>query len=200
MACSPKKHRISTTVDGIPTSESKQRCCVAVVSKRVPEAALEAKYPGCVVVDVTSRGPEPFAWLSPFTAHCGIPVPGTDMVSDSVEGAWQGLKLDSETEQLDLSRLHGVGRKRKCRPSCHQLGVSGEKLDYLEARRRLYMPMYEWTLVNSPRAVVAVKELRKLMDTHTVLLLRDYDTNCDPDVAKPLSHASLVATHLQKTT
>jgi hypothetical protein len=50
--------------------------------------------PGASVVDVTSRGPEPWAGFSPFYPYGGIPVPfSPGHTAMSIEGIWQGLKV-----------------------------------------------------------------------------------------------------------
>ncbi len=47
---------------------------------------------GVQVYDVSSYADPPWCEFSPLWAHGGIPVPGMPgVVSDSVEGAWQGI-------------------------------------------------------------------------------------------------------------
>lgn len=46
------------------------------------------------MLDVTSKGPEPWQRFSPFYAHGGIPVPfSVGLAGVSIEGIWQGLKV-----------------------------------------------------------------------------------------------------------
>ena len=162
--------------------------------------------PGAVAfADVSSRSPDPvLRALSPFhPCPGGVPVPGDGegRRAGSVEGAWQGLKVFSgaaaggadERMAFDLAARP---RKRKA-PSGesvvgHRLG--GELLAYVEARKRLYVPMYEWTLRHCPDAARALRALRELRARRQVLVLLDFDTNADvEDATRPLSHASLVA-------
>jgi hypothetical protein len=65
---------------------------VFVASRRRTRLSLD--FPDALILDVTSRGPEPWVRLSPFYPHGGIPVPGhPDRTSQSVEGLWQALKV-----------------------------------------------------------------------------------------------------------
>jgi hypothetical protein len=68
-----------------------------------------------VVVDVTSRGPEPWVRLSPFYPHGGIPMPlSPGDVGASVEGIWQGLKVfadaDVDASKLTVTKMTGLKR------------------------------------------------------------------------------------------
>src|SRR5438445_5621679 len=74
-----------------PCEGEAMNMAVRVVRRR---KGIEARYPGAAVVDVTSRGPEPWVRFSPFYPHGGIPVPYSPGVeSESVEGIWQALKV-----------------------------------------------------------------------------------------------------------
>ncbi len=71
---------------------------------------LRRDFPGALIIDVTSRGTEPWIRLSPFYPHGGIPVPGhPDLASQSVEGVWQALMV-FPAEQEDLAKLRGSRR------------------------------------------------------------------------------------------
>lgn len=75
--------------------------------------------------------------------------------------------------------------------SIHRPSSSGHLLDYLEARRAIYLPAYRWVLEHRLSELVA--RLRELGQEKMVVLL-DYETNVDVnDPRKPLSHAGLVA-------
>lgn len=66
---------------------------IRVHSRHTPFEKLEKKYPGFTIVDVTSRGEQPWMRFSPFFPHGEIPIPGRPgEVGASVEGIWQGLK------------------------------------------------------------------------------------------------------------
>lgn len=160
-----------------------------------------------VVIDVTKNSAvATFAKFSPFFPHGSIPVPGfDDLVTTSVEGAWQGLKV-FENDSADMKRLSRDGMKKQPlkRPANKKRGkVIGHLgapptndapcvlLDYVEARKRLYIPMYEHVL--KTHLVAEVELLRGLVREGKRVVLLDYDVNEDvEDVRKPLSHASLV--------
>src|SRR5688572_4952769 len=77
---------------------------IAVESRRKQKSILEKNWPGALILDVTSRGEEPWVRFSPFFPHGGIPIPNTPgTFARSVEGLWQGLKV-FEREDIDLSR------------------------------------------------------------------------------------------------
>ncbi|HXV94472.1 MAG TPA: hypothetical protein VD813_14295, partial [Pseudonocardia sp.] len=65
-----------------------------VAHRQVSREKLEKRFPGATVLDVTSRGPQPWVRFSPFYPHGGIPVPlSPGAYGQSVEGIWQGLKV-----------------------------------------------------------------------------------------------------------
>jgi hypothetical protein len=170
-----------------------------VASRR--RTTLRRDFPDALILDVTSRGAEPWIRLSPFYPHGGIPVPGhPDRTSQSVEGVWQALKVFA-TEQEDFTKLDVTtmkGIKRTVRRLGPPLGhrVDGRLLSYAEARRVLYLPTYRWMLDH--RAPELVAELRELSNHRTIVLL-DYTTNGDvADLSTPLSHAALIAQRIQE--
>jgi hypothetical protein len=159
---------------------------------------------GAVVVDVTSRGPEPWVRFSPFYPHGGIPVPmSPGVTSESVEGVWQALKVfesaDVDPSKLAVTSMKGLKRTvRRFGPvRGHRAGLTGDRLlDYRTARYEIYLPTYRWVLENRLRDLVA--ELRELAGSSEVVLL-DYTTNGDvDDLSTPLSHAALIADHLRR--
>lgn len=153
--------------------------------------AVESELPNC-------RAADPWVRFSPFFPHGGIPVPlATGVVSQSVEGIWQGLKV-FETCGIDVSKFEVTnmkGLKRTARKHGrvlgHQAGVdSDELLPYVEARRKIYLPAYAWVLEN--RLGDLVDELCALSRDKAVVLL-DYETNGDVNAtSRPLSHAALI--------
>lgn len=169
-----------------------------VKNKRCSVQKLQKEFPGCIIIDVTSKGDEEWKKLSPFYPHGGIPVPFSDGVcSMSVEGVWQGLKV-FENEGIDLSSfrnstMKGIKRTVRTHGRCrgHKKGVNGtELLGYIEARKLIYVPTYFWMLEN--KCTEQIKKLRTMSQSRTVILL-DYDTNADiENPSKPLSHASLI--------
>jgi hypothetical protein len=77
-----------------------------------------------VLIDVTSRGSEPWVRLSPFYPHGGIPVPFTPgVVSASVEGIWQALKVfertDVDRRKLDVTTMTGLNLADPSTPLSH---------------------------------------------------------------------------------
>ena len=168
-------------------------------------ASLQKKFPGAVIVDVTSKGPAPWVRFSPFFPHGDIPVPfSPGAFGASVEGIWQGLKV-FEKEGVDLSKMTITNMQKikrggswRGRVRGHQRGLaSDDLLSYKEARHQIYLPTYRWVLDNLLQDEVA--QLRSLGAQQQVILL-DYETNCDvDDLSKPLSHASLIVDSLTKT-
>lgn len=171
---------------------------IVVENKKTKPEKLKEKYPGAKIIDVTSKGEDDFVMLSPFFPVGGIPVPfSPDQTSVSVEGIWQGLKV-FENEGVDVKKMRergmtGIKRTTRKFGKClgHQKGLdSTELLDYLEARKQIYVPAYNWMLEN--RCWRLVEKLKEMCVKGVVVLL-DYDTNPDvDDPSKPLSHASLI--------
>ena len=176
---------------------------VAVESRRKKSASVDKRWPGAAVIDVTSKGEEPWVRFSPFYPHGGIPIPNTSSeTARSVEGLWQGLKV-FEQEDIDprkwaITDMAGIKRGGKSRGAVrgHRFGVGSDTLlGYLSARLRIYLPAYRWVLEHNLSAEVG--RLRHLAADRTLVLL-DYETNADvEDVSSPLSHAALVMYHLQ---
>lgn len=171
---------------------------IVVESRRAKPATIAARHPGAAVLDVTSKGPEPWVRFSPFYPHGGVPVPNTpDETAASVEGLWQGLKVferhDIDPAKWANTTMRGIKRGGPARGAVrgHRFGVgSDELLGYHDARYRIYLPAYRWVLEN--RLAAEVGQLRALAAERTVVLL-DYETNGDvDDLSRPLSHAALV--------
>jgi hypothetical protein len=176
---------------------------IVVESRRKKLATLEKLWPGALILDVTSKGDEPWVRFSPFFPHGGIPIPHSPgLAAQSVEGLWQGLKV-FEKEGIDprkwaVTNLSGIKRSGRSRGAVlgHQFGVgSKQMLGYLEARLQIYLPAYRWVLEN--KLTEQVEQLRSLHAEQTVVLL-DYETNSDVnDLSSPLSHAALVKHYLE---
>ena len=176
---------------------------IAVESRRRTLAKLSSQYPGCEIMDLTSKAPEPWIRFSPFYPHGGIPIPfSADRSAESVEGIWQGLKV-FESEGVDIAKLHvtsmrGIKRSVRTRGRVlgHQKGLdSTALLGYLEARRSIYLPSYRYVL--DERLQPEIEKLSTMADATGIVLL-DYETNTDVnDTRRPLSHASLVRAYLE---
>jgi uncharacterized protein DUF6939 len=176
---------------------------IAVESRRTKPATIERRWPGALVADVTSKGPDPWVRFSPFYPHGGIPVPNTpDRTAASVEGLWQGLKV-FEREDIDPSKwavttMRGIKRSGRSRGAVrgHRYGVGSDVLlGYRDARYMIYLPAYRWVLEN--RLAGEVEQLREHSRGRAVVLL-DYETNADvDDLSAPLSHAALLKCFLE---
>ena len=97
--------------------------------------------------------------------------------------------------KLDITTMKGIKRttRRLGPPLGHRL--DGRLLGYEEARRLIYLPAYRWMLAH--RAAGLIARLRELASRQTVVLL-DYTTNGDvTDLSTPLSHAALIAQHIE---
>ena len=179
---------------------------IIVKHKRCSVEKLLKEFPDCIILDVTSKGVDEWQKLSPFYPHGGIPVPFSEgVVSMSVEGIWQGLKVFSN-EGVDRSSfrnatMKGIKRTFRRYGRClgHRKGVNGnELLEYIEARKQIYLPSYHWMLQN--KCSEQVNKIRILSKSKTVILL-DYNTNPDiEDWRKPLSHASLIKNFIENKT
>ena len=74
---------------------------IIIESKRKKQENILKKYPGAVIVDVTSKATDGLVKLSPFYPHGDIPVPFSQgYTATCVEAVWQGLKV-FEDEDVD---------------------------------------------------------------------------------------------------
>lgn len=171
---------------------------IEVASRHTRRETLERKHPGAALIDLTSRAPEPWVRFSPFYPHGDIPVPlSPGMVGASVEGIWQALKVfetaDVDPTRLAVTSMRGLKRTVRKFGRClgHRAGFGSDALlDYLAARRAIYLPAYGHVL--RERLDDELAKLRSLVDAGPLVLL-DYETNTDvDDLRKPLSHAGLV--------
>jgi len=177
---------------------------IYVENKKKSLKTLAKFYPIAEVIDVTSKGDFPFVKLSPFYPHGNIPVPfSQNYFAKSVEGIWQGLKVfeleDIDTSKFEIADMKGIKRtvRKFGKPLGHRKGIFGQELlDYLTARKQIYLPTYAWVLQN-----LTTKEIDLLVEIakRTDLILLDYETNCDiENIKKPLSHAGLVKKFIDK--
>ena len=184
-------------------SDSKKKPMIIIESKRKPIETLKAQHPDAMIVDVTSKAQDEFVEFSPFYPHGGIPVPfSEETFSFSVEGIWQGLKVfedaDVDTSLFRKRDMKNMKRTTRTFGQClgHRKGVDGEALlDYLTARKLIYLPSYKWVLDNKLQKLVTA--IRIISKNKPVVLL-DYNTN--PDVNNPkkaLSHAALIKAYIE---
>ena len=161
------------------------------------------KYPGAILADVTSKATDSLVKLSPFYPHGGIPIPFSNgMTATCVEAIWQGLKV-FENSDVDVclfknDTMKNIKRsvRKNGRPLGHRKGVNGsELLDYIEARKQIYIPTYRWMLENKVSSII--ERMKEVSKTKTIILL-DYNTNQDvDDASKPLSHAFLIKAYIE---
>lgn len=161
----------------------------------VPKYHVENLPAGSVVIDVSSYADPPFCTLSPMWVHGGVPVPGMPgATSDTVEGVWQGLKVIRGKTAPRYFR--GPGAKRGGKPSGHQFGK--KELGIVEARRRIYIPTYEWVLEHRIDPAV-IPGLLATARTGVTQFVHDVGDNGDPnDTAQPLAHAAVLVQYLNR--
>ena len=175
---------------------------IVIKHKRSKIENILKEYPDAMIFDVTSKGE--YKRLSPFYPHGDIPIPFSGSVtSASVEGIWQGLKV-FPNEGIDFScftnrtmknlkrtaRVHG-------RTIGHQKGLGSKQLlEYIEARKQIYVPSYFWMLEH--KCQKEIQYFIDLLKAGKTIVFLDYDTNGDiEDYTKPLSHASLIKQYIE---
>ena len=184
-------------------ASEKKKPMIFIESKRKKLEDIEAQYPDAMIIDVTSHAQDEFVKFSPFYPNGGIPVPFTEgLVAVSVEGIWQGLKVfedaDIDTRMFSKRDMKNMKRTTTKFGRClgHRKGMHGEELlEYIEARKKIYLPCYKWVIENKlQKLVTAVRVISK----HKPVVLLDYNTN--PDVNNPkkaLSHAALIKAYIE---
>lgn len=176
---------------------------IVIKSHKCSIEKLHRDYPEAVIIDVTSLAKDEFVKLSPFYPHGGIPVPfSPGWKATCVEAVWQGLK-DFESVGTDYKLFRNDTMKNLKRTvrrfgtiKGHRKGVGSPiLLNYVEARKILYLPTYKWVLEN--KAWNEVLKIRKFSRDHMVILL-DFSTNSAvEDTSKPLSHAALIKAYIE---
>ena len=143
---------------------------IIIDSKRKKPKTILKKYPGAILADVTSSAKDGLVKLSPFYPHGGIPVPFSEGVTAScVEAIWQGLKVfencDIDTSLFKNYTMRNIKRtvRKYGKPLGHRKGINGtELLDYIEARKQIYIPSYRWVLENKVSDIISrLKEATK---------------------------------------
>ena len=195
--------KMSESLSNFVRNENPKPVMIIVESKKKKMETLEKEYPGAMIIDVTSHADDEFVKFSPFYPHGGIPVPFTDGVtSQSVEGIWQGLKVFEnvgvDIHSFKITDMKNIKRTSRKFGAClgHRKGVRGEELlEYIDARKEIYLPAYKWVLDNKlQKLVTAVRIIAK----NKPVVLLDYDTNADVNnPKKPLSHASLIKAYIE---
>lgn len=180
---------------------------IYIANKKTKETTILKKYPNALILDISSKGEQPWVKFSPFYPHGNIPIPpksdNPKYFSQTVEGIWQGLKVfegeDIDRSKFEIKNMEGIKRtvRKFGKPLGHRYGVEGkELLDYPTARTEIYLRTYAWVLDNLlQNEIQLLKQKAEKQD----LVLLDYNTNEDiEDYKKPLSHAGLVKRYLLK--
>jgi len=139
-------------------------------------------YPWCIEVDVTSKGS--FKDLSPF--YLG-PIMWNDPITKSTrvclrfENLWQYSKVYKQHQQLgpdfdawqkngfESNRAHRYPMGKGAKP-LYSLWM-GQKLDYIEARKKLYIPQYADLVIRTKSYALLYKWVVEGKD----IVLRDFD-------------------------
>lgn len=147
-------------------------------------------------IDVSSSAEPPLNQLSPFYAHGGIPIPGMpNRTSDSVEGIWQGLKvIRGRTAPRFFT---GGGQKRGGKPSGHEFGLPERLLGLTDARRKIYIPAYEWMLANRVKAEI-LDDIIAAAFRGVPQFFYDREDNGSIDRDQPLAHARVLVDFLNR--
>lgn len=176
---------------------------VIIESKRKKRENILKQHPNAIIADVTSNATDDLVKLSPFYPHRDIPVPFSEGITATcVEAVWQGLKVfesaDVDVHMFQNDTMRNIKRtvRRFGKPLGHRKGVYGkELLGYIEARKQIYIPTYQWMLEHKVPHII--ERLREASKTKTIILL-DYNVNCDVDDPKrPLSHAFLIKAYAE---
>lgn len=159
---------------------------------------VKKQYPNAVIVDVTSKATDEYQKFSPFFPIGNIPVPG--MENDKalcVEGIWQGLKV---FEKYNFDKEYFKKAEKKIKRTSLKFGkvkghyYKGELLNYIEARKKIYLPAYRYVLENA--LSILIKKLKDINLKNDIVLL-DYATNDNVlNFKKPLSHAAIIKAEL----
>jgi hypothetical protein len=182
---------------------------IYIKNKKSKVENLQKKFPKALILDVSSKGEQPWVQLSPFYPHGQIPIPPyqkdvkPEYFSQTVEGIWQGLKVfegeDIDTSKFEITNMEGIKRtvRKFGKPLGHRYGIgSSQLLDYPTARKEIYLRAYAWVLDNKVSDIIL--KLKKLAEKQDLILL-DYNTNEDIENYKqPISHAGLVKRYLLK--
>jgi hypothetical protein len=141
--------------------------------------------PGVAYIDTTSRSKSPF---SPFLSGCKEPIRANRM-----ENAWQYSKVYTQhdddgqpNKEWSRWRYEGLNKFWADRYPCGRGAIplytwyNDQKLDYIEARKQLFVPLYRDMLDNNTVAqheINGILQLLKRMDVY----LQDFDGYNDPD-------------------
>lgn len=139
---------------------------------------------GIPVIDCTSRGLAPFNQLSPFFVGRGMRLYG-DFTAQNVENAWQYCKVypchvGSDGMPTDAYFKWAGDGWTSTRAERYPMGKgaaplysywNGEKLDYVEARKRIYIPLYAREVIKTTAYDIMARKYR----AEEEFILRDFD-------------------------
>jgi len=153
------------------------------------------------VLNLTSQSTDGFVRFSPFYGHGDIPVPFlVNTTSQTVEGVWQGLKIFAH-EGMDPQKFHLSMKKLKRGKTTKRGEILGHHgggnrvLSYVDARREIYLPAYEWVLKHKLQQ--QVNGLLERLRRGEKFVFLDYYTNEDVnDEKNRLSHAGVLKRYL----
>lgn len=163
---------------------------------------LVKAFPGARFYDTSTHAPyaTDFDYVinarefSPFVQYGKIPVPQTSQLSDSVEGIWQGLKIIQG--KIDESYFEGKGRKRPGKPEGHKYG--NRILGYKEARKKIYIPSYEFMFYNRvPKE--KIQNILEYAKSGIKQFFFDVDEVSDAgDLSGPLAHSAVLVSLINR--
>ena len=124
-----------------------------VCSRRKRMHTLEKEFPGAAIIDLTSKADLPWRKFSPFYPHQNVPIPvWQGRTGACVEAIWQALKVFEQAgvdeAMLDNDSMKNLKRtvRRFGRCQGHQHVDEDRLLPYIEARKTIYLPAYNWVL------------------------------------------------------
>ncbi len=159
-----------------------------IISKRQNEIEKFEKN-GFRIIDCTSKNPDPIfaSGLSPF--YLGPINCYDNLTSKKMENAWQFSKVypqyaDKNGEPLssyftwrdsgwndNFVHRHPMPRGTKPLYSLWKTNGEYQKLDYIEARKQIYAPLYVEAVIKTE----AFAKLKELYDNNTDIALSDFD-------------------------
>lgn len=152
--------------------------------------------------DVSSYSKD-YSALSPFNKLGNIPHPcKPDLLCISVEAIWQGSKVfDTDNVKPDYFILFGKKNPNKNKgkkPIGTWIGTNKVESDVGEARRKVFIPAYKWTLDH--RLKNYVTKLLRFAKEHprSVIYLYDVDWNADVDNPQSYSHSAYLCDYLNE--
>lgn len=169
---------------------------MVVVMKKVSEdyvvnaKAARKMWPGAVVLDLTLDGA--MGMLDPGYPIGKIMVPGEKWLeSHSIMGIWEGFKLFSKKNEVDLSYLKDikkVGKVRGCKSYGNLIGIKlgGEIIEGEENMKEGFRKMYKDVIYKRFNGII--ERIKKISENKSVVLL-DYS---EGNKKYPLSHVELI--------